>query len=1365
MALCTSDEASEALKAEYTNPDGSLKYADVDAYLAQDANYQALVDKYEHPQYLWTKDQMLHAIRNAIINKESGVTTETQRKVANVQGKDVTLIAKGVGTLSDETTEILYSDLAGGTDAAVANLKLLANADAEDVTVYDGKGNVLNFATDAGGKQVVTAMDAEGKEAETDGKIYKFVINNLSPLGVKATGQVNITAHGDNAFIAGRSDEKGVFSPINTGIITAAGQDVRLYTQEGIYNTLKGAADSYGNIHAKNLIAYGGAKDIGASDKYLGVALSGDLLTAAADGSIYIRNMLATEDNGVLRVGSLYAGDTIALESSLGIAMTQDPDYAQAYLNAGKQLQFNVNTQDGTAGSKEAPLRILNSGGTISLTAGEANLKGVKGLLGEDTSMKLGEITTAGDFTADSEGKLETTGSIQAGKAIDLSGQTGVELNNDIAAGQLGLVEDMTYVGGGPVTLRSQKGSIIQTEGGIRAAKVTTFSAGEVLLMNEQNTFRNVSVNGTNKNEQDEDSIYIDAIDGGVTVFAHGGSNLETAIPATVYGDVTLRNLDDGSLTVTTDIEAKEGKNGEDGSVVVQQQGDIVMQGALKADGDVEEWAVNGTAIHTGDIRTGKNVNIAGGDGISMSGLSLEAVGTATLKALDGPMHLEKTQISGSDVELFGDGEILEVKDSRISSSYDVKITEKTGDISLDGNIIQAGRSIYVRNEQGNITDKRGTILSASDDVALYNATGDIAMENARIEAGHDIAVETESGNIRMRGSNVKSEWDITVGSQGGDISLINNEVIAGRNLTLETAGNGSLDVAAGSEVMSAGQDVSLAAEDGMIRVRDNLNPVTATNGNVSIVTTGGNIVVTGRVDAGNNLTAESESGDIAMTGSVTAKKDIKGLSLGGDITVTDRAQAGQDLILRTEQDGMLNLLSSVTDPALKKYDITSGRDVVLVADNGAVNINNRVVAPRNFGISTNAGDITIGGRGSVEAKTDVTVNTDSGNVSVTGNVTGDNFVNVETVSGNVTVAGNVKAGSEVNVKSVSGDIGLRRDVTAGLNIRVESGDGSVGLMGNISAGSNIYAAAGGDGELLIGTGFNGEGKENSDVTAGRSVYLTAENGKMTVDGKVTAVMYDVNLLSGNGEIAVDGDVEAGANVNTSSKNGDILLHGNIKGGNTVNAVSTGGNIVYGGNVEAGRDITGTTGDGYVIYGGNVTSKSGNVTAESGNGGINYFGNVEAGNRVTAEAGTGWIWYDGNVSAGRNVTAAMGTGNIVYADSVSAGENVEAKIAQKGDIIYLGIVNAGRNVIADTVMGNIYYGSDVNAGHSVSAHTGLGTIAYMGKVIAGKDLPEQIRDGYGKIAYYDRYGLVGYSDAFDVAAPVRNASAEEIEKE
>ena len=130
-------------------------------------------------------------------------------------------------------------------------------------------------------------------------------------------------------------------------------------------------------------------------------------------------------------------------------------------------------------------------------------------------------------------------------------------------------------------------------------------------------------------------------------------------------------------------------------------------------------------------------------------------------------------------------------------------------------------------------------------------------------------------------------------------------------------------------------------------------------------------------------------------------------------------------------------------------------------------------------------------------------------------------------------------------------------------------------------------------------------------------------------------------------------------------------------------------------------------------------------------------------------------------TGGGNVTAYMRNGNIVYANSVEAGGNVEA-LVERGDIIYLGKVKAGNNVIANTSIGDILYGSDVTAGRSVITRTGSGSITYMGRVTAGKDLPEQLRNGYGKVAYYDRYGLIGYEKADGTTVTVRNAKPDEI---
>ncbi len=817
FALFTSGErVTDAIKEMFTKKDGS-RYASADEFLKTDAQYQAIVEKYTHPTYTWTKEQLLYAIRNAIVNKESGEAAVTESKQANIQGKNVTLSAASIGKTSEGSTTILVKDLAGSSETAVSNLKKLASADAADVTMKDAAGNILSFATDNRGKQIVTARDAQGNTVSTDGRIYSFTIGHLNPVGVKATGRLDARAAKGELFIAGRSDEMGRFSPITVGNVKSD-TEVRLYGRQGIYNAFSSTTSA--NISAKDLILYGGIKDIGARDKYLGVNLSGDLLTAAADGDVYIRNL---NNRSRLRLGSLYAGNTLALDSYYGYLASNNPDYTTAYLNAGKQMILSADPVVGTVGSTllNKPLRILNSGTPVSVEAESANILGVNGLRGDDAVLVLGDSNVTGEFMAVSNGNIKVTGNIDAGRKP-----------------------------GGKLLLETDNGDIE--------------SAG----------------------------------------------NLKT------------------------------------------REGDIIL-------------------------------------------------------------------------------------------------TSKAGAIDMTGDL-DAGRDLTVK------TGGNGILLL------------------------HDVDNEGNRVNIH-----------------------------AGRNITLQSEYTG-------------------------IAV---YGKVTADTGDISVSTKYTFIDYLGDVKAAGNVTSEmKESGDITYTGNVRAGKNITATILGG------------------------------------------------------------------------------------------------GNVSYIGNVTTDE-------------------------------------------------------------------------------------KTGGDITA---------------------------LIDGYGDVAYKGTTSARGNISAN--------------------VTGSGSITYTGNVTAGADITGSVNEqGNVTYAG--TTRAGNeVKAVTENGEIEYQGNVQAGSRVAAEAGTGWIWYEGKVSAGDDVTASMGKGSIVYTDTVNAGGDVEAKITRGGDILYAGAVMAGRNVIAYTEEGDIIYGSNVTAGRSISASTGSGKVAYMGDVKAGKDLPEQIRLGYGKIAYFDRFGLVGFGNDL-IAAPVRNAKPVEISVE
>lgn len=630
--LFSSGQANQQIQDMFTKVDGTA-YADAGEYLAADMRYKALQDAYD-PQkveFAWTKEQLLYAIRNAIVNKESGVSAETQGKAANVQGRNVTLTAKGIGVSSNELTEIKADKLMGGSETAIENLKQLANADAADVTMKDANNNTLILAEETEtrsdgtvtSRQVWKAYDAKGREVETDGVIDKFVIGNLSPLGVYATGRVDISASNDSAFIAGRSNKEDEFAAVNVGRITVADQkDVRLYTQEGIYNAaLTEAEAGGGNIRSHNLIAYGGTKDIGTKNDPLLVNLSGDLQEAYADGSVYIKNMLPDEK---LRLGSVFAKDTVSLESAKGFAMTADSDYTLAYLNGEKQLELITDSREGVIGTETNPIRILNDSGFVSLTAKEAYVKGVNGTRGEDAVLKLARIDIADDFMASSEGSLEAVatqsarydeegnevepavtgslktggnirleaenqailnGALSAGQAITVSGVKGISLGGKLAAGTLDLT-DGVYTGGGLIELASTEGMIEQKEGSVLAARSVTAESGKgVVLTSTGNQFREFTAESAVAGEIGVRSDKDNGIYGTVAVRTHAGDNLLAGIESKpVYGNVSFTNLDAGSVTVTTDIVAKDGKNGEaGGNVSVRAENGDVTVGLVDA--------------------------------------------------------------------------------------------------------------------------------------------------------------------------------------------------------------------------------------------------------------------------------------------------------------------------------------------------------------------------------------------------------------------------------------------------------------------------------------------------------------------------------------------------------------------------------------------------------------------------------------------------------------------------------------------------------------------------------------------------------------------------------------------------------------
>ncbi|MBO4789590.1 MAG: hypothetical protein J5492_01100, partial [Oxalobacter sp.] len=590
-------------------------YGSLDAYLDHDMYYQELVEQRDNPTYAWTKEQMLYAVRNSIVNKATG-STDQELKNANVSGRDIILKGMGVGidknvkeTISAEMLMPGYVDPETGK-TYVDYLKQLANADAADVDVtyaVDADGNrkmsrVPVYQTGTDGR-IIRDEDSQPAIAyyrDGNPEIDSFVIGGKSPLGIYSTGKVTVRSatdakHEGDVYLAVRKKDNTANYPelkihqVTVDLVddTAQRGDVRILGKAGVTNALEG--DGIPNVAANNLIVEGGTGSIGTSDLDFLVYLSGHL-TARADKDVYIRNL---NGNAVLELASVFSRNgLVSLTSDPGIVMTDA--YADiGYINAGDGVSLVVDPDTGVIGDEDRPLRLLNRGKVLELAAGSANIHGVvNSEQGAVDTMFLGTVTTQGNFTATSEGGLELQGPLTAqaeGKPVEvkLSALNDVVLKGTVTAGNTnssGYTED-----GSILTLISQFGTVSQADDApFTAGALETMSGKGVTLQNPGNRLSGYQVR---EGIRTPITAYTASafVPSGVTqspdiagdvLLKAASPDLGIAFYSPVAGNVDIENVGEGSLTLRGEgLTVKQGSNTaeDNGHVKLQAVGEVTV--------------------------------------------------------------------------------------------------------------------------------------------------------------------------------------------------------------------------------------------------------------------------------------------------------------------------------------------------------------------------------------------------------------------------------------------------------------------------------------------------------------------------------------------------------------------------------------------------------------------------------------------------------------------------------------------------------------------------------------------------------------------------------------------------------------------
>ena len=324
--------------------------------------------------YGWSKNELLYAIQDGIVNAKPGVIDIVN--TPNVSGKNITLLSSNGGIGNDEAAKYIKNE-----DITKAeNMKLLASARAGDLT-WDTNGVTVR-------RQVPVTIDvAEGGEVQLNGKTNVYV-----------------SATEDSALnLKGGIDTDG---------------DIRLSAGKGI-----SIADGT-MIRGRNLTLLGGAGDIGASDKYLEMMINGWLM-ANSGNSIYVHQ----NGNVPLTLLSVAAGMDAYLHADNGIRMYNGYGMDMGYIRAGRLIDlftkqgniWDVRVLANGAIVKDKALmgkiRLINVGGELKIDATISGTGNASGSGSSEDVVNTGNGSGGGVVVTGNGGGSGSSGSTGKGNA------------------------------------------------------------------------------------------------------------------------------------------------------------------------------------------------------------------------------------------------------------------------------------------------------------------------------------------------------------------------------------------------------------------------------------------------------------------------------------------------------------------------------------------------------------------------------------------------------------------------------------------------------------------------------------------------------------------------------------------------------------------------------------------------------------------------------------------------------------------------------------------------------------------------------------------------------------------------------------
>ena len=946
------------------------------------AEEQQLINSYAETAYSdsygWSKNQLLYAIQDGVLNAEPGedvLTVETP----NVSANNITLNAAHGSIGVDGEAQFISNDALNYVD----NLKILAAAKAGDLTWSDDGVTVRQ-------QQAITVQ-------------------------VKDKGQVDVIGK-DNVYLAG---VEGTMLDIND--IETTG-DIRLQGDAGVdVDFLKG----------QDLTIVGGAGNITSSSNeggYIHTDLTGSI-DANADGTISFESVNGSD----LKILTAATKKDLNLKAAGDILMQNvEGSTAQGRLNANV---INLEA-GGTIGTADTAIRILDNGAVVNATADGATADGATADGGIWLSGETGKESTGSLVIGNIEGDsfdLTSVSDVSLGRADDpkteedegIAGSiTTTDGDATISAVNVDLADGTVNTNGHDFNVTANGGDITQSANseGLKADHVNLFSTGSQLLLSEKNNINSVTVKGLKDDSLTGKVEIHSAADSFGVQF--GDKNGDTAAGITVNdGSIVIQHNGsaDGKLTVTGSATTQKA-NGSDVNADISfsgKQSTIDVEGTMNA-GDnfsatTESGAINITGkvtAHNGEVKATTNSGAIsfGGDVTAMRGDVTAATGNGDV-TFGGSVSAEEDNINAKTNE----GAIL--VDGSAVAKTDILLDSGSGAITVNG-IATAGNQFKADTVDGKIT-LGGDVTATAGTVNAHTTAGDIEVKGD-VDAGTDIDLGSGNGAITVTGSaTAGNNFSAKTGS--GSITLgdtLESKVTAetGKVLAQTQSGtvlvNGSIQSAFNTELQAG-----ITADDR------------------------GNITVNGNIASGEEVVATVANGDIVFEGTTTAsdgdvKAEVTGdgsITFNGAVTANSNGEGGGNIVANVSGEGNITTESDAV--------FNADKDVLFTTNVGNITANSAVTAGEDiiFKVLTE-GDMTL--RDDLKSEQNIDLNVNSGNILFEGTQDGiHEDIYVTSNGGDVTVSineggkGDIKDtngkgadGDWANIRAEEGNVTVKHD-------------------------------------------------------------------------------------------------------------------------------------------------------------------------------------------------------------------------------------------------------------------------------------------------------------------------------------------------